>query len=217
MNIFYDLGGNDNLCYLFDTRLPQPKEKVSEEVRVARKMNAMLVPDEIPPDDTAADRCEACGVMFNKWQMPLDGAKIRKKTYDAQHFLDGFMVVSEKFKEVYTQHHLKGLDFHPLPASPGFYMIYPSREVTIDVSRSSSLQFCEYCDACERYGEIVGPSSIKLVAGTTIDDDEFVRTDIEFSRRDELHPLILCGPVAMRALRSVKLKGLDLGPMRDIL
>lgn len=54
-----------------------------------------------------------------------------------------------------------------------------------------------------------------LMPGASVPAKGFVRTDLEFGSGDEKTPLVLCGDEAANELRRVKLRGVDLMPVKE--
>ncbi len=154
-------------------------------------------------------RCERCGELLDKWNEPLVGLVIKKRKYDISVTYDGVVAVSQRFKSVYDQSGLSGLQFEPLPNDPEFLKIWPSKSVRFDAEKRKT-RFEKRCPACGRFESIVGATPVYLVEGESLPDKGFVRTDLEFASGDEKHPLILCGNLAGRILKDAHLKGVDL-------
>lgn len=197
--------GQDNDSYAF---LDYP------ELTSFQRIHQSILPDMSGTSIALLPRCKACGELLEKWSEPLNGLKLRKRIYDMSSTYDGIRIVSERFRAVYSEAALSGLEFRELPNDPGFYAIRPTRAVEFDVERRKT-RFLKPCPNCGRFESVVGATPVCLKPGVEIAPNEFVRTDVEFASGDGKHPLILCGDHAAGVLLGAKLKGVDLTEISD--
>ena len=198
------LDGHDNDTYAFRER-PHLTE--------FQKIHQELVPDMSGLTRPGVRRCKTCAELLGKWEEPLAGVVVQKRKYDIGSTYDGWTFVSQRFKDVCESNVLVGLTFRVLPDDPKFFAIHAGRTVEFDAERRQT-RFCKPCPQCGRFESVVGATPVYLMAGVAIGACEFVRTDLEFGSNDEKHPLLLCGEIAANALKSAKLKGLDLKPVQ---
>jgi len=175
----------------------------------SQKSHQHLVPDMSGANQRRGRRCETCGELLSKWDEPLAGLIIKKRTYDISNTYDGVVVVSPRFMSAYEENKLFGLVFRRLPDDPDFFAIQASRTVEFDSDRRKT-RFIRPCPSCGRYESVVGATPGCLRSGSEVEGPEFVRTDLEFGTSDEKQPLLLCGEVVANVLSHAKLKGLDL-------
>ena len=176
-----------------------------------QRIHQELIPDMSGAPRGGHRRCKNCGELLAKWEEPLSGLIIKKRTYDISGTCDGVCVVSHKFKAVCRERGLSGLLFCPLPEDPDFFHIQATRIVAFDAERRNT-RFLKKCAECGRYASVVGATPVFLKPGAAIGEREFVRSDLEFASADEKSPLILCGLLAGEALRDAGLRGLHLIP-----
>jgi hypothetical protein len=195
--------GHDIGAYAF--REPPPKSAYPP-------IHQALVPDMSGRSHPGVRRCEECGELLAKWEEPLGDLVLKKKRFDIGATYDGVDLVSSRFKAVYEENRLIGLDFRPLPKVPAFFAVLPTRVVAYDAERTKT-QFIKPCSRCGRFESVTGATPVFLRPGTNLQDHEFVRTDLEFGSGDEKSPLVICGEVAAADLSRARLKGLDLEPL----
>lgn len=196
----YDFTPHDNDTFAFS---------VAPKLTRNQKLHQSILPEFGDEDRPGLERCPACKEMLNKWEVPLDGLRIRKRRLEVGATYDGLTVVNERFKGVYEENQLTGLDFRQLAADPGFYAIRPLRSVAFDAERSQT-RFEYLCNVCGKYESIILVAPVMLKAEERISPREFVRSDVEFASNDEKSPLILCGEQAGAVLKAMRFKGLEL-------
>lgn len=179
-----------------------------------QRIHQALTPDMSGRARPGIRRCEACNELIDKWNESLDGLIVRKRKFDISCTYDGLDVVSQRFIDTYEQASLVGLVFRQLPDDPAFFAIQAKRIVQYDSDRRKT-KFAKQCPVCGKYESVTGATPVFLKPKQTIDDLEFVRTDIEFGSDDEKSPLILCGKQAGKALSQARIKGLELVPIAN--
>lgn len=192
--------GQDNDSYAF-REYPQLTDN--------QRIHQEVLPDMSGKTNSGLHRCEACGDLLNKWEEPLSGLVVKKRKLDIGSTYDGVTIVSQRFKSVYEERDLSGLEFRQLPDDPDFHSIRAVRAVGFDAKRRRT-RYINPCPKCGRFESVVGATPVYLKEGVEIGQREFVRTDLEFGSNDEKHSLLLCGEDAEDILNSTDLKGLDL-------
>jgi hypothetical protein len=153
-------------------------------------------------------RCTACGHMLSKWEEDLTVVPIGKfRKLDIGYSYDGVVVVSNKFKVLYEQSGMTGLQFTAL--SHNLHAIRATEIILYDAIRRGT-QFENKCDTCGQYESVVGATPAYFKPGSSVPPLGFARSDIEFATKDEKKPLLICGDDAGALLKGAKLKGLDL-------
>lgn len=162
-------------------------------------------------DDVELAVCPGCLLPRDKWSLPLQGKRIRKRTLDISSTYDGFRVASQRFVEEYRKHNLVGLQFLVLPDDPQFAVVYPTHVVPLDVEQTH-LEFEDRCPVCGEWDTIVlSGNPICLKSPVSVSPEGFARTDYELATHEEKSPILICGQLAMEVLRSSNLKGLVIG------
>jgi hypothetical protein len=198
----YVVYGQDNDSYAFRDE-PAIRDDTSWY-----ELHQSIVPNMSGAPYPGFRRCAKCGELLAKWDEPLTGLRIKKSHFDISATYDGVVVVSDAFRAVYDSNGLGGLRFIPLLDHPAFSSVQAMASVEFDAERRGT-RFVKQCFFCGRYESVVGATPVFLKECSTIPDQAFVRTDLEFGSNDEKHPLLLCGPAAGRALKNANLKGLD--------
>lgn len=153
-------------------------------------------------------RYSACGELLEKNVGLVEDAHVSNVLFDVSSTYDGIEIVSERFKIVCEKNKLKGLVFTSLNNHELLYAIRAIRIVQFDTERRAT-RFGKYCESCRQYSSVAGATPAYLKKGESIDDMEFVRTDIEFGSGDEKSPLLLCGESARQVLLASDLRGLE--------
>ncbi len=172
-------------------------------------LHQSVVPDMSGAPVPGVRRCSTCGALLAKGTEPLRGLVIKKRRFDISSTYDGVTVVSEAFRAAYDAGGLSGLRFVRLPDDSAFFSIQAKDIVAFDSERRGT-RFMKQCPVCGQFESVVGATPVYLRKGNTIHDLGFGRTDLELGSDDGKSPLLLCGPSAGRALKTAKLKGLDL-------
>jgi hypothetical protein len=164
-------------------------------------------------DDVALLRCRKCGELLAKWDEPLDGLRITRRTLDLSVTYDGIEIASAAFQRVVTVNRLSGLKFVPLPDDPKFFQVIATHLVPVD-ARKSGVEYDKQCRKCGRYESVtLGGGDLVLGPRARIPARGFVRTDLEFASLDEKCPMFLCGLNAGEILQKARLRGLVLEPL----
>lgn len=152
--------------------------------------------------------CGTCGLVSDRaWIDP--GFQLRDKRFDVSATYDGYLIVSERFREIADG---PGARFIALPSATGFYSLIVDNAVPFDAARRKT-RFEQLCAECGRYFVVAGatPAFLKV---DSLAADQLYRTDVEFGTGNEQHPLIAVGTAMGDRLRAARLAGLDLSPVR---
>ena len=147
--------------------------------------------------------------IFKKMDYVPIKLKLEKRSLDISATYDGLLIVREKFRALFIENEWRGLEFRALPLEPGFYQIVASERVEFDYYRRNT-RFSDKCEQCGEFRSVAGATPAFLGENRTIPAKHFVRTDLEFGTGLEKSPLLICGTEVGQALRSAKLKGLEL-------
>ena len=164
-------------------------------------------------DQKGAEFCPACRGMLNKWVLPLDELRVRRKrSSDICSTYDGLYLVSRRFREVCETNDLTGLDFRALPRDKDFFASFSTSIVAVDTVKSR-VRIEKWCPVCERWGSVTNFLPFHLRVGERLSERGFAFTDWHFACigfYDERGPLLVCGAEAGRILMAAKLRGLTL-------
>lgn len=103
-------------------------------------MNSPLVP-----------RCEACGFRTDFEFVDTD-YRLKKEAPDFSFTYDGYCIVSERARRVLSRCEVPP-EFVALPASRGYFVLFPRSVVSID---PRFLRFEERCAGCGEYASVTG-------------------------------------------------------------
>ena len=126
--------------------------------------------------DGSVARCNACDQPIRKYPEPVDTRK--KTSLDFSSSRDGFVMVSEKFKNLYESCHFQGCHF--LELSSGGYILAPKRCVDLVFSPIVASK-SERCDICGQFTKFLRATHEAKVNSqeTDIEVNEFVRSSQE--------------------------------------
>ena len=198
-----------------DALLPHcPQNGVDAFRRPPTRKSTLPLLDQLVPDFTGSDvpgaiRCDKCGLMLNKWDPSIPELSECMVSFDISSTLDGLLIASHQFRATYEKNQLRGLVFHSLKNCPRLYSVEITRSVPFDWVRRKT-RFGEKCGKCGRNSYVVGakPAFFKSEVLQLL-ANEFARSDLEFADGDEMHPLLICGSGAARALTESKLSGIE--------
>jgi hypothetical protein len=135
-----------------------------------------------------------------------------KKNLSATY--DGFVIVTDVFKAFCEQHGYPGLQFVPLPASPGKYWFKLEQVLEFDVNARGT-KFVNYDETCQGYEEIVGATPACLVEKKEIGEG-FFRSDVCFGGREGKWPVYMIGEKTMQLLKKSGFKELVFKEIHDV-
>ena len=148
-------------------------------------------------------RCGSCGRSLDpRWVDPA--FRLRQTAWDASFTYDGYLIVSEKFREVVGD---RGAYYLDLPSEPSFFVLRPAATVRFDAVRRRTT-FENFCRACDRYHDVTGATPAFLRSAPP--PDELRGTDVEFGNGDEQHPLVIVGREVADELQTSRLNGVEL-------
>jgi hypothetical protein len=156
--------------------------------------------------DAPHPACPECGFVVNHdWVDP--GFGLTRKQYDASFTYDGYLIVSQAFRNAADDRDLK---YTALPSAPGFYALQVVPVLRFDVERRET-RFLGLCQQCGRYAQVVGATPVFLLDEPDEPTHDFYRTDHEFGSFDGKHPVILV--TDQMSDRLSHLRGFDLVPI----
>lgn len=128
--------------------------------------------------------CPLCNMICDKRSLIteyVDQLKIKKRKYHLSTTYDGFNVVSQDFKDLYSMYNWKGLVFYPIKKSSGFYLIESTSIISVNDSKRPII-YEHRCQLCNTYLGVYGniPLYINRQIINKLSLDEFYRTNIEF-------------------------------------
>jgi hypothetical protein len=137
--------------------------------------------------------------------------KLRKKTMDVGSTYDGYTIVSGRFRSFVDSLEIQGVDFISLPKLPTHFWFRSNNILAVDTESSIGLRMMNYCDVCDNYAGIFGPSGLRLRNLQNIAIPSGIhRTDLEFAQAHEQSPVFLIGVDLAKMMRKEKFKGLCL-------
>lgn len=148
-------------------------------------------------------------MIVDKFDLPLNNVKMRRRRWDAGCTYDGGFLVSRRFREVCEANELQGAAFLPLPDDASFFSLRSTVIVRFD-SEAAQTEFDRLCEACGQHGDVIGTTPLGLVAGEVVPDLGFAQSDLEFASDDEKGPIFFCGDACATVLESAQLRGLRL-------
>lgn len=190
----------DNDSYAF-RRYPQLMEY--------QRVNQIVTPNFTGALNSNVRRCDICHELLEKHNTPLTELVITKRTLDISITYDGIYIASNRFRRVYEKYALKGLKLSQLPNDIEFFSLKATRSLEFDTVRRKT-RFVDKCSHCGLFESVVGATPVFLKPGYCIEEQEFVRSDLEFGSGDEKHPLLMCGGFAASVLIDEGLGGLNL-------
>jgi hypothetical protein len=121
----------------------------------------------------------------------------RKNKKEISNTCDGFLIVSDAFKQFCEVEKYEGLEFVILPASPNFFWLKIHNVVEFDVEAGKT-RFMHYNEDCKGYGGIY-TTSVCLKNKRALSDSIY-RTDICFGDYETKAPIYLVGEMTKQKL-----------------
>jgi hypothetical protein len=107
--------------------------------------------------------------------------RIKRKRYHLSGSYDGFIVVSQSFKDLYEASNWHGLIFYPIPKNKGFYLTECTETVNVN-QMARPVDFEDKCNECGQYMGVYGsiPAYIDATLIQKMKPYIFYRSDLEF-------------------------------------
>ena len=157
--------------------------------------------------------CPTCGRKTDSKYINPD-FRLKRRKWDIGITYDGYTIVSERFKQLCKDHRWKGVQFVPLPAEPGFYVLTLVNTVKFDAKRRQT-RFEDWCRTCKAYFSVVGATPVYLKEVHEPILNGFFRSDLEFASGHEQHPLMIVGIETAKALKAAKLPKMHFEPIEQ--
>ncbi len=151
--------------------------------------------------------CKTCGYPVKQEVNP--GFRLKQKRYDVSYTYDGYLIVSEKFKNYCTDMNFKNIVFEELPMEPGFYVVTVHKIITLNYTKRE-VKFIDKCDECGRYAEVIGATPSFIDDESELKDSEFYRSDMDFGSYERKSPLIIMNNNLANKITIKRFKGLYL-------
>ncbi len=161
-------------------------------------------------DENHVQRCPICKQIQNKHEAGIKSAisfKIKKKKYDFSTTYDGFLIGSEKIRNLYISNNWRGIDFHGLPKSNGFFLLIPQPNFVIKFADDiRPVNFIETCNTCGLAKEVIGLFPIYIKESiTNMNESIFYHTDLAFGAYDEKSHFFIISDTICNLLETNKI------------
>ncbi len=121
---------------------------------------------------------------------------------------DGFMFVSEVFRQFCIDNQYPHLEFIPYPKAPGYYYLYPKMVYPLDPIRRK-VKFINKCSLCGNYEGIIGSAPSYTQTGFNLPSNDFIyRTNLEFGTKEMKKFNYIIGLETAKKMKAAKLPGL---------
>ena len=121
---------------------------------------------------------------------------------------DGFMFVSEVFRQFCIDNQYPHLEFIPFPKAPGYYYLYPKMVYPLDPIQGH-VKFIRKCSLCGNYEEIIISGHFFTQPGFYLSSNDFIyRTDLEFGTKEMKMFNYIIGLETAKKMKAAKLPGL---------
>jgi hypothetical protein len=127
--------------------------------------------------------------------------RARKRKWDMSGTYDGYTIVSKRFRDFCKRSKWKGMNFVPLPADKGFFVLRLLLILAFDAKRRKT-RFDDPCPACGAFYNVIGSDPAFLAGIKQPIMDGFYRSDLEFASGPEQAPLIFVGIETAEKLRK---------------
>lgn len=173
---------------------------------VAKTISGYYVPHMWDDTDVRPGLCPICRNVLE--QIPNLLYKVRKnKSRDFMGTFDGFLIVSQKFKNFCDENGYEDITFARFFKSPNFYFFCPNRIYPLDYVRMET-QFIGYNECCGQYDEVVGWRDFYRRSVDCIKGNDFIcRADYFFAAFFNKSPIIVIGTETLEKMIKYGLSG----------
>jgi hypothetical protein len=156
--------------------------------------------------------CPTCGRKVDR-DYVSPSFKLRRKRMDVSGTYDGYVIVSERFRQFCRTKSIPNVEFLRLPSQPLHYWFRVLRLVEVDTKISLGLRFLYFCPMCHAHAGVFGTSRLRFKGWETTVPKGFSRTDLEFAQAHQQHPVIVVDPELAEELKAEKFRGMCLTEM----
>ena len=181
------LGGGDNNSFMYDTVYPHCCERCHYATKQEINPNFRL----------ARQRYDVSFINLH----PI------LKQYDISHTIDGYLIVSERFKQFCEEKTYQNVVFHSLLQEPDFYFLESSKIIPLDYARRN-VDFHNLCPKCGRHEWVTGATPSYIQQGIVIEGSSFYRSEYDFGDYNHKSPLIIVSLRMAKEMSMQKFKGL---------
>lgn len=173
---------------------------------VAKRISCYDAPHMWDDTDVRPGLCPICHNVLE--QIPNLLYKVRKtKSRDIVCTFDGFLIVSQKFKNFCDENGYEDITFVRFFKSPKFYFFLPNRIYPLDYVRMKT-QFIEYHECCGQYDAVIGCCDLYRRLVDCIKGNDFIcRADYFFAGLFNKHPVVIIGTETLDKMIKYGLSG----------
>ena len=139
--------------------------------------------------------------------------KFKKIKMNISETWDGFLIVSDKFKQFCEIEKYGGLEFVLLPASPNFFWLKVYNIIEFD-TEARKTEFIHFSKECNGYGGIYGATPACLKTKSQLGDNLY-RSDISFGDYEKKSPKYLVGEKTKIKLKAAGFKEIYFKEIQD--
>jgi len=136
--------------------------------------------------------------------------RLRNTKMDIGSTLDGYTIVSERFRSFCADIAISGVEFRALPSCPKHYWLILREVLEVDVPRSLGVRFLYYCECCGKYAGVFGTARLRFKGIESPIARGIYRTDLEFGQAHDQSPVIVVGTELAAAIKSQRFRGVCL-------
>lgn len=156
--------------------------------------------------DAGPETCPVCSYRRDLLAYNPDYVLVKTDT-DISTTYDGFVIVSEAFKQFCSGQGYQNLKFGEFRHDRWHYNFEVNQQVKFDAERRRT-RFEKDCPYCGNYESVIGATPSYLLVANPLADG-FYRSDLIFGSGNEKHPLIFVGAETRKKLERAGLKGLE--------
>ncbi|MFZ1288487.1 MAG: hypothetical protein WAR79_00230 [Melioribacteraceae bacterium] len=126
--------------------------------------------------------------------------------YDFSTTYDGYIIVSNNFKEFCEIEKLLNLAFTPLVLYKDFWLFDTKNILEFDTMKRKT-QLINLCTECYQYREVIGANPVTLKQSYEIKEG-IHKTDIIFGSNNSKSPLLIAGIETTKKMKEMKFSGI---------
>lgn len=147
--------------------------------------------------------CSKCGYPTKSEVNP--NFELKKKHFDASYTYDGYLIVSQRFKDFCQKEGYENIIFHEFKQK-GFYFFEALKICPLDYNRHK-VQLIDLCPVCGKYAEVISPPSF-VKPGFVVEPHSTYRSEDEFGSYNQKGVLTIVGLEAAKKMKEERFRGL---------
>ncbi|MFN8314967.1 MAG: hypothetical protein U0T32_00785 [Chitinophagales bacterium] len=171
-----------------------------------------MIDEDKPSVFSKYNPCPQCGYIRDRTFIDRD-VEIEKRQYDISYTLDGFLIVSEKFKQLFSEEEYPSIRYVKLNRYKNLYCLEIIGNILAFDAVKRQTEFINKCSACGNCAEVIGADPVYLKNINEPLAKGFYQTDLWFASFNRKHPLIIVDIETQQKMKAQKYRMLTFNPI----